>query len=207
MPQFPTWKPPVGAVVDAVQARGSQVRDAAADVVDHGRQTRDDVTAKIVDVANTARTHGEQLPRSLYDEFRRRMNWLDLATKQDVETQTRLGRRRLTLALNEFLAAQREHEKELLDRFRTEIRAELEGLASALNDDAFEEATFDDDEYDDDDLYDDELDLAALVGDDRPPSRHQRNDLDYDLDDEDDEIDLTADEIAFRHSVLEANEW
>jgi hypothetical protein len=202
MPQLPTWKPPVGAVVEAVQSRGTQMRDTAADAIERGRQARDSITGRIADFADTARAHGEQLPRSIYDEVRRRVNWLDLATKEDVETHSRLGRRRVSLALNEFLAAQHEHERELLETLRAEIRSELESLASALNDDAFDEDVF----FDDDDVYDDELGFDDLVVAADRSTRNARDELDYD-DDDDDDIDLTGDEYALRTSLPDRSEW
>jgi hypothetical protein len=201
MPQFPTWRPPVDALADVVHARRTQVRDVAAGVVGRGLQTRDNVSAGIATFATGARTRGEQLPRSIVEELRRRINVLDLATKRDVELQSRLGRRRISSALNEFLAAQHAHERELLETLRAEIRAELESLASALNGDAFDGDAFDGDAFDGDafdpDTFD-ALDTHEVGAAPRRRPRRAQSALDY-LEDDDD-IDLTEDEVRYSHS-------
>jgi hypothetical protein len=158
---------------------------------------------RVNELASSARTAGEQLPKSIVDEVRRRMNWLDLATKHDVEVQSRIGRKRVSTALNAFLEAQHEHERELLEALRTEIRAELESLASALHDDAFDGETYDDeldldtdgDELDEED-FDDELDARIMAR----RTRNTRNEFDYlDADDDEDELDLTVDDPRAQH--------
>jgi hypothetical protein len=62
---------------------------------------------------------------------------LDLATKHDVEVQSKLGRSRVSFVLKEFLEAQRAHDEELLKSLRSEIQEELQCFAAAIDDDLF----------------------------------------------------------------------
>jgi hypothetical protein len=183
MPQFPDWKRPVTAVTDAAQLRQSQVRQFASDLAEQGRTTTGEMSAKAFGLAERTRNRATQLPRTVVDELRRRINLLDLATKQDVEAQSRLGRNRVSVVVKEFLEAQRRHDAELLESLRTEIREELQSFAAAIDDDLF-------------------------VPDALPPTenggpRRGHVELDYDDDDDDDDIiDLRDDELT----MLEATD-
>ena len=116
-----------------------------------------------------------RVPRTIVAELRRHLNFLCLATKDYVARQSKLGRTRVSHELKEFLEAQRVHDEALLASLRAEIHEELQSLAAALDDDAFD--------------ADDEPMLAT------EPRRPRRDELDaYDDEDDglDDEIDLTV---------------
>ena len=113
--------------------------------------------------------------RDRIDDLRRRVDHFNLATKSDVEMQSRLGRDRVSVVLKEFLEAQRSHDEALRETLRSEVREELQSFASALGDGvlALEEpfssfeprpprrrhVDVDDVDYLDDDEFDDEVDL------------------------------------------------
>jgi hypothetical protein len=137
MPQFPSWKLPTAAWTDAAGSRTSQLRDALADLAARGRDATDGVTTRATDLAGRTRERCEAAPRALFDEFRRRVNVLDLATKQDVEAQTRVARNRISYVLKGFLEEQRGHEQQLLEALRTELHEELQSFAAAIDDDLF----------------------------------------------------------------------
>jgi hypothetical protein len=187
MPQFPDWKRPVTAVTDAAQLRQSQVRQFASDLAEQGRTTTGEISAKAFGLAERTRNRATLLPRTVVDELRRRINLLDLATRQDVEVQSRLGRNRVSVVVKEFLEAQRRHDAELLESLRTEIREELQSFAAAIDDDLFVP--------------------DALPSTENGGPRGGHAELDYDDgddddDDDDDIIDLTEDELT----MLEATE-
>lgn len=172
MPQFPGWKQPLGAVTDAVQLRQSQVRQALSDLATRGRDTSSDISARAVDIADRTRYRIEEIPRAAVDELRRRINVLELATKRDVEVQSKLGRNRVSLVVKEFLEAQRQHDEHLLELLRAELREQLQSFAAALDDDvialdAEPKATrrahdgLDDFDDNDDDDDDDEINLVS----------------------------------------------
>ncbi len=187
MPQFPDWKQPIAAVTDAAQARQSQVRQLASDLTAQGRETVGEVSARAVDYAERTRALCTQLPRTMADELRRRMNVLDLATRRDVEVQSRLGRSRVSVVLKEFLETQRQRDAQLLESLRAELREELQSFAAAIDDDLFE-----------DDLTSVEPGASRRV-------RTDLDDLEDDLDD-DDEIDLTDDELIIERALLDATD-
>ena len=195
MPQFPTWKP--SALTDAVRTRHTQARESVVQAVERGRQTREGITTSVFGFATAARSRGEELPRAIIDQLRQRINWLDLATKHDVEVQSRLGRKRVSAALKEFLDEQQRHEQQLLESLRAEIRGEIASLASALSDDAFDGDAFDGDALDDEDDEPEAGDDTLMFISRRPP-RGIHSELDY-IDD--DEIDLSDDLDA---SMLES---
>jgi hypothetical protein len=144
MPQFPQWKPPLASWTDAASVRRAQLSEAVSALA-----------GRIGDV-----------PRAISEEVRRRVNVLDLATRHDVELQSKLGRSRVSFVLKEFLEAQRVHDEELLESLRAEIQEELQSFAAAIDDDLFTtlappSSELDDDagDADDDDARDD-LDLV-----------------------------------------------
>lgn len=173
MPQFPQWKLPTAGWTDAAPLRQSRLGDLISDLIARANRA--------VELAERTRAQIAQFPGAIVDELRRRLNVLDLATKNDVEVQSKLGRSRVSYVLKEFLEAQRGHDEELRDSLRSDLallREELQAFAAAMDDDLFEvaepvrstvrppprsradvdELMDDDDEEDDDD---DELDLVG----------------------------------------------
>lgn len=139
MPQFPQWERQLATWTDAASLRRSQLSEA---------------------VAGLAR-RVEELPRVVVDEIRRRVNVLDLATKRDVEVQSKLGRSRVSFVLKEFLEAQRVHDEELLKSLRSEIQEELQCFAAAIDDDLFAPVAASGPDLDD---GDEDLDLVDYRG-------------------------------------------
>jgi hypothetical protein len=194
MPQFPSWKLPTAAWTDAVGSRTPQVRLALADLATRGRDATDDATARAGDLAGRTRERWGALPRALVEEIRRRINVLDLATRQDVETQTRVARSRVSYLLKEFLEEQRVHERQLLESFRSELHEELRSLAAAIDDDLLRlgdkptgvpKPSTGFDFLDDDDHHDGEIDLEAYEA-------------------LDDDVDIADDGTMIRRSLLDA---
>ena len=135
MGKIPAWKRPVVDWPDAVRLRGSQLGQVMSDVrAGAGLATRT-LPARAVEIADQTRSRCEQLPAAMLGELRRRLNILDLATKQDVVAQSKLGRNRVSFVLKEFLEAQRGHDEVLAESLRLEMREELRGLVAALEDD------------------------------------------------------------------------
>jgi flagellar biosynthesis regulator FlaF len=114
MPEWPEW----------------HVREAVGDLAERGRLATAEVPARAGDLAERARRSLAGRARAVVGRFRRSMNMLDLATKDDLETQSRLGRDRVSFVLKEFLDAQREHDAQL----RSELREEMQHLAIAIGD-------------------------------------------------------------------------
>jgi hypothetical protein len=114
------------------------------------------------------------MPTAMVDEVRRHLNLSELATKDDVEYESRLASRRIATLMESFVAEQRARDDALLESVRNEIREELNGYADAAKDGTG--VDFGDlgalDSYDDEA---DELDLEELSTFD---------DLDDDEDDE-----------------------
>jgi hypothetical protein len=174
--QFLPWKEQVAAWTNAARLRESQVRKLISELTER------------------TRTRCEQLPGEFVEEIRRRVNILDLATRGDVETVSKLGRSRVSFVLKEFLEAQEGRDAALLTSVRSEIREQLESFAAVIDDDLFAtvpppapahrpkqppaEMDFLDDEDEEDDLVDyygmrlpdededdeDEFDLADGMG-------------------------------------------
>lgn len=117
--QFLPRKEQVAAWTEAARQRESQLRDL------------------ISDVTGRTRTRCERLPGEIVDEIRRRINILDLATRGDVETVSKLGRNRVSFVLKEFLEAQHARDEALLKSVRSEIRDQLESFAAVMDDDLF----------------------------------------------------------------------
>jgi hypothetical protein len=133
MREFPAWNRPGVEWPDVV--RPTQLRRLASDVGAGGGAVMRAIPSRAVGLAQLARSRCVRLPGAIVDELRRRVNPLELATKQDVEVQSKLGRNRVSFVLNEFLEGQRSHDEELLALIRAELREELESFAAALNDD------------------------------------------------------------------------
>ena len=186
MPQFPFGNQ-TAAVTAAVQLRQSQVREAASDLAGRTRDATGGIASKAVELAGWGRGVIELLPRAAFAEIRRRINLLELATREDVEAQSKLGRSRVSFVLKEFLETQRSHDEELLQAVRTELREELQSFAAAIDDDLL---TVDD----------------PLPSKEHGAARRLRADFDYlDDDDDDDELlDLADDEMT--DSLLDATD-
>jgi hypothetical protein len=172
MPQVPA-REEFAAGVDAAPSRGSQVIQAVSDLASRGRAATDGLSSRAFGVAHGTLDFCGQLPSAVIDQLRRRVNLLDLATKDDVEAQSKLGRNRVSYVLKEFLETQQGHEQQLLESLRTELREELQSFAAAIGDDLFAMQTArpasptldsflddeDDADEDEDDLFDLELEL------------------------------------------------
>src|SRR2546425_10931051 len=92
MPEFPSWKRPNVGFPEAVQLGRSQLGRVVSDLrAGAGLATRA-VPTRAVEIAEQTRGRFEQLPGVVLGELRRRVNLLDLATKQDVAAQSKLGR-------------------------------------------------------------------------------------------------------------------
>jgi hypothetical protein len=158
MPQIPV-------VSDAVQ----RVRELADTLLVQGRTT-------VTEVVDNVRTRVEVLPTfpgTVIDELRRHLNMSELATKDDVEYESRMAGKRMALLMESFVAEQRARDDALLESVRNEIREELNGYSDAAKDGAgVDFGAADRLDYYDEEA--DELDLEELANFD-------------DLDDEDDE--------------------
>ncbi len=108
-----------------------------------------------------------RMPATLLVEVRDRANVLGLATTHDVDTQNRLTRKKLLVALREMHDEQRE-QLERLELLRTEMREELQSLAAAVGDQLFA------------------LERPA------PRSRRALTEFDDDFDDLDDDLDIVS---------------
>jgi hypothetical protein len=179
MPQFPPWKEQLASWTDAASS----------------------IPASVVDLAGRTRSRFEQLPRAMLDELRRRVNVLDLATKHDVEAQSKLGRSRVSFVLKEFLEAQRVHDEALIKSLRSELQEELQCFAAAIDDDLFatdalptvtdrEAPHLPLDDLDDPD-DDEDLDLVDYRGIDAAM---------------DDDIDLPGDDASVRRAMLDVTD-
>jgi hypothetical protein len=174
MSQFAPWSRQRAALMDVVTTVAARARAATGTI-----------PANAVGLAARTRSRCEQLPLAIVDELRRRVNVLDLATKQDVAVQSKLGRNRVSFVLKEFLDAQRDHDEALLESLRSELREELQSFAAAVDDNLFA------------------VDEQSPSTDTRAP-RRSRADVDYlpDADEidlgDDDDIDLTGDEATIR---------
>jgi hypothetical protein len=147
VPQLPNLKQTVASWTEATQ---SFVSDAAA--------------------------RGRRLPANVRQELRKRVNVLGLATKEDVELQSRIARKRMSVVLKDFTDSQRVHDQALIESLRAELREELQGLIQALDDEV---------------LVDEPLDsLDSLEAIDGSRRRRTWPNLD-DIDDPDD-LDLLA---------------
>lgn len=137
MSQFPVWDRQFAAWSNSAQLRQDQLREIVSDLTTRGEETMSEVRAQALEYAEQARRRLEELPAALADEFRRRMNVLDLATKHDVEAQSKLGRKRVAAVSKDIRDEHRNHDEELLRTLRAELREELEIFAAAIADDLF----------------------------------------------------------------------
>jgi hypothetical protein len=152
MPEFPPWKRQMAGWTDAAQLRQSQLRQVVSELAARAGNAASSIPASALELAERTRSRCEQLPRAMVGELSRRVNVLDLATKHDVELQSRLGRNRVSFVLSEFLEAQRGYEEALVESLRSELREELQSFAAAVDDNLFaideQPSSTDDDEID-----------------------------------------------------------
>jgi len=181
MPQFPQWKLDMAAWTDAAHLRQAQLSQAVSDLVARAREVTDAIPVTAASLFEQARTRGAQLQAEVIEDIRARVNLLDLATKHDVEVQSKLGRSRVSFVLKEFLETQRGHEEALLTTIRTELREELQAFAAAVDDDLF--------------AVDDQPATGAPRTSRQPP-----DELDYLVDDD---LDLVGNEAALPGDVLD----
>jgi hypothetical protein len=127
----------MAAWTDAAQLRQSRLRQVVSELAARASNTVSSIPASAVELAERARSRGEQVPRAMIGELSRRVNVLHLATKHDVELQSRLGRNRVSFVLTEFLEAQSGHEEALVESLRSELREELQSFAAAVDDKLF----------------------------------------------------------------------
>jgi hypothetical protein len=204
--QFLPWKEQVAAWTDAARLRESQVRqtisDLTADLTARTEAVTNTLTAGAVELAERTRTRCEQLPAEIVAEVRRHVNLLDLATRADVETVSKLGRSRVSFVLKEFLEAQKGRDEALLKALRSEIRDELQTFAAVIDDDLFATTALprapappprrprspsadidyfdDDDDLDEHDEHDERDDLVEYYGM-RLPDEDEEDDDEIDL--------------------------
>jgi hypothetical protein len=171
--QSSDWRQQIAASIEAARVRHAEVVRALTDLVERGRELGNEASAGAQESIAQVRARLEALPQAIVDETRERLNFLSLATRHDVEVESRRNRKRLANALNELLEAERARDDRLRETLVSSVREQLESFASALNDDAF-------------------LDTAM------PPDRHSalrtRSYLD-ELDDPDDDELLALDEL------------
>jgi hypothetical protein len=133
------------------------------------------------------------VPATIAGEVRHRLNLLGLATRDDLEEQSRLGRNRVAYVINEFLEEQREHDQELRDSLRTQFHEELLSLRL--------------DDANDDEVIVREPDVPLDIPRTRNGRHDEFDDLDddLDLDDDDDDFDLFDDDFVLEgDDALEA---
>ena len=152
-----------------------QVPQAGSGWANRGRTATDGLSARAFDFAHGTLDLCGRVPSAVVRQIRQRVNVLDLATRNDVEAQSKLGRNRVSYVLNEFLETQRGHEEQLVESLRNELHEELQSFAAAISDDLFamrpsqpEAAPLDkysdaddDEEDEDDELFDLELEFEA----------------------------------------------
>jgi hypothetical protein len=71
------------------------------------------------------------------DAVRRRMNVLGLATRDDVEREGRLLRKRVTVLLDRYADAQGTRDESLVESLKAELREAIQSLIAALDDDLY----------------------------------------------------------------------
>jgi hypothetical protein len=125
MGRFPDWKRPLTVALEESRSRRSEVGRFATDLAALGRETTSDASDAAAELLDRARSRVVQIPGMLAGELRRRLNLLDLATRDDVTVQSRLGRNRMSFVLREFLDTQRTRDAELRAAIRDEVRREL----------------------------------------------------------------------------------
>jgi len=171
--QSSDWRQQIAASIEAARARHAEVVRALADLVDRGRELGTGASAGAQDGLAQFRSRLEALPKAIVDDARERLNFLALATRRDVELESRRNRKRLATALNDLLEAERARDDRLRDALVSSVREQLESFTSVLGDEAF---------------------LEALTPPERRPSARTRAYLD-ELDDPDEDDLLASDDF------------
>jgi hypothetical protein len=135
--QSSDWRQQIAASIEAARMRHAEVVRALTDLVERGRELGNDASAGAQESLAQARARLEALPRAIVDDARERLNFLSLATRHDVEVESRRNRKRLVNALNELREAERARDDRLLEALMSTMREQLESFATALDDDAF----------------------------------------------------------------------
>jgi hypothetical protein len=135
--QSSDWRQQITASIDVARARHTEVVRALAELVDRGRELGSEASAGAQQRMARARARLESLPRTIVDDARERLNFLALATRHDVEMESRRNRKRLTTALNDLNEAERARDDRLRESLVSSLREQLETFASALSDEAF----------------------------------------------------------------------
>ena len=179
--QSSDWRQQIAASIEAARGRHAEVVKALTDLVERGRELGTDASAGAQESLAQVRARLEALPKAIVDDARARLNFLALATRHDVEVESRRNRKRLANAMQELLDAERARDDRLLEALVSTMREQLETFASALDDDAFVDPSMSPsrpsmrtrsylDELDDpddeelralDELYDDTIDLTT----------------------------------------------
>jgi hypothetical protein len=176
------WRQEIGAAVEAARIRHAEIVRALTDLVERGRELGNEASAGAQEGLAHVRARLEALPKEIVDDARERLNFLALATRHDVELESRRNRKRLANALNDLLEAERARDERLRESLVSTMREQLESFASVLSDEAFLDASLPLDrrspmstqsyldELDDpdeeelralDELYDDTIDLTT----------------------------------------------
>jgi hypothetical protein len=135
--QSSEWRQQIAASIEAARVHHAEVVRALTDLVERGRELGDEASTGAQETLAQVRARLEVLPRQIVDDARERLNFLALATRHDVELESRRNRKRLATALNEILEAERLRDDRLKEAVVASVREQLESFASALNDDAF----------------------------------------------------------------------
>ena len=137
MLQSSDWRQQIAASIEAARVRHAEVVRALTEVVDRGRELGNEASSGAQESLAQVRARLEARPRQIVDDARERLNFLSLATRRDVELESRRNRKRLANALNELLEAERARDDRLREAVVSGVREQLESFTSALNDDAF----------------------------------------------------------------------
>ena len=76
---------------------------------------------------------------AVLDALRRRMNVLGFATRDDVEREGRLLRKRVTVLLERFADAQGTRDESLVESLKAELREAIQSLIAVLDDELYAE--------------------------------------------------------------------
>lgn len=140
MLQSSDWRQQIAASIEGARARHNEVVRALTDLVERGRELGTEASAGAQESLAQMRARLEALPKAIVDDARDRLNFLALATRHDVELESRRNRKRLATALNDLLEAERARDDRLRDALVSSVREQLETFASVLQDEAFLEA-------------------------------------------------------------------
>jgi hypothetical protein len=135
------WRQEIAAAVEAARVRHADIVRAISELVERGREFGNEASIGAQESLAQVRARLEALPKEIVDDAREKLNFLALATRHDVEIESRRNRKRLTTALNDLLEAERARDERLREALLSTVREQLESFASALDDDAFLDAS------------------------------------------------------------------